>query len=84
MLVFLYDVIICDVINLKTAIKFLGTFFKFWLRPRQDASLGIVWVDKLHDFDEEICFPNNGYHGNMKLGGKMCYQKINLIDINLH
>ena len=26
----------------------------------------IDWIDKLHDFDEEICFPCNGYHGNGK------------------
>ena len=27
---------------------------------------GIVLIDKLHDFEEETCFPINGYHGNRK------------------
>ena len=26
----------------------------------------IVWIDKSHDCDEIICFPNNGCHGNRK------------------
>ena len=26
----------------------------------------IVWIDKLHYFDQGICFVNNGCHGNRK------------------
>ena len=26
----------------------------------------MVWIDKPHDCDERICFPNNDCHGKMK------------------
>ena len=41
---------------------FLGVFylfeFIFWV---------IVWIDKLHDFDERICFSNNDCHRTGKI-----------------
>ena len=52
-------------------------------------SSGLVWIDKLHNFREEICFPNNdchwlgkrqflSYHGNGRCKEKN-HQKIRLI-----
>ena len=56
MLVFLYDDISCDVINvknlrdiLKPSVKFWGTFLKFWLRPcifrPAFLHISLIWVN---------------------------------------
>ena len=41
---------------------------------------GIVLIDKLHNFEEGVCFPNNGYLGKRKktfhLYNGCCKQKI--------
>ena len=50
---------------------------------------GTVLVDKLHDFEEGICFTNNGCHRNKKKNkgkvamSKKCFnKKLNLVSLN--
>ena len=42
----------------------LRQFFISTLYPFDSIFSGIVWTNRLHDFDEEICFPNKCCYGN--------------------
>ena len=42
------------------------TFMSTFLYLLDSISLGIVWIDKLDCFDQEICLTKNGRRGNRK------------------
>ena len=63
---------------------FMTTFFENSLSVSFHFS-GLVSIDKLHYFDQRICFPNNGCLGNRKrlffsYHSKNFMKNLNLID----
>ena len=45
---------------------FVTTFLEYSFYLFDSIFPGIVLIDKLHNFEEGVCFPNNGYLGKRK------------------
>ena len=45
----------------------------YWVEntPLHFIFSGIVWIDKVRDYDKGICLPNDGYLGNRRKQGEL-------------